>query len=261
MPRVQILAGLAKYNLRVNGSEAYFVDGAVGASASHAAVHSTVYAVAAGAADAGDQLAGGGKGRLNVGFVDLGDPFSLSRASPVAPSTATPCLAWRGGRPVALRVPYLLWLLPPRLPVRVPVRRCDPRRATDDVFAQPRRRAVVVHDGSVVGAGKAWDGRIVPACRRCLRGESSLRTKQLLMLASAASVCLALVPVTVRACVQALYRLGLSYGPAADVGLAVLTSPTYPSWLDMITLVRRFVVAQARLLSQVCSHARTRTHT
>ncbi len=48
-------AALARHNLRRNGSEAYFVDGAVGASADHAAVHSTLFAAAAGAAD-GDSV-------------------------------------------------------------------------------------------------------------------------------------------------------------------------------------------------------------
>jgi alpha-L-rhamnosidase len=54
-------AALARHNLRRNGSEAFFVDGAVGASAAHAAVHSTLFAAAAGAADGdaalGDALA------------------------------------------------------------------------------------------------------------------------------------------------------------------------------------------------------------
>ena len=52
-----VRTALYNLNLRHNGSEAYFVDGAVGPSSLHAAVHSTVYAVAAGAAD-GDAVLG-----------------------------------------------------------------------------------------------------------------------------------------------------------------------------------------------------------
>ena len=54
-----VRAALRARNLRVNASEAFFVDGAVGKSAAHAAVHSTVYAAAAGAAD-GDAALGAG---------------------------------------------------------------------------------------------------------------------------------------------------------------------------------------------------------
>jgi alpha-L-rhamnosidase len=43
--------GLRALNWRTNGSEAFFVDGAAGAPAAHAAVHSTVMALAAGALD------------------------------------------------------------------------------------------------------------------------------------------------------------------------------------------------------------------
>lgn len=46
---------LLSLNLRHNGSEAYFVDGAVGSSADHAAVHSTLYSISAGVADAGGE--------------------------------------------------------------------------------------------------------------------------------------------------------------------------------------------------------------
>ena len=51
-----VLASLLKLNLRVNATAgtASFVDGAVGAPASHTAVHSTLYAVSAGAADGVD---------------------------------------------------------------------------------------------------------------------------------------------------------------------------------------------------------------
>ena len=53
-----VRGALRRLNLRSNGSEAYFVDGAVGAPAAHAAVHSTLYAIAAGAADGDGALAG-----------------------------------------------------------------------------------------------------------------------------------------------------------------------------------------------------------
>jgi len=46
-------SALLALNLRTNDTEAYFVDGAVGKSASHVAVHSTLYAVSAGAAAEG----------------------------------------------------------------------------------------------------------------------------------------------------------------------------------------------------------------
>ena len=52
-----VRAALVGLNLRQNGSEAFFVDGGVGAPASHAAVHSTLYAIAAGAADGDGALA------------------------------------------------------------------------------------------------------------------------------------------------------------------------------------------------------------
>lgn len=51
-----VQSSLTRLNLRQNGSEAFFVDGAVGKSASHNAVHSTVYAIAAGAADGNASL-------------------------------------------------------------------------------------------------------------------------------------------------------------------------------------------------------------
>ena len=51
--RGQVKASLLAHNLRTNGSEAYFVDGAVGTPSSHAAVHSTLYAISAGVADSG----------------------------------------------------------------------------------------------------------------------------------------------------------------------------------------------------------------
>jgi len=46
-----VLRSLVRLSLRRNATMAFFVDGAVGASASHAAVHSTLYAVSAGALD------------------------------------------------------------------------------------------------------------------------------------------------------------------------------------------------------------------
>lgn len=52
-----ITAGMKAHLLRYNASEAYFVDGAVGNSTGHAAIHSTLYAVAAGAADNDTALA------------------------------------------------------------------------------------------------------------------------------------------------------------------------------------------------------------
>jgi hypothetical protein len=51
-----VLSSLYRLNLRHNGSESFFVDGAVGKSASHNAVHSTVYAISAGAADGNASL-------------------------------------------------------------------------------------------------------------------------------------------------------------------------------------------------------------
>jgi hypothetical protein len=57
--RAAVLSALRRLNLRQNssGGEAFFVDGAAGASANHAAVHSTLYAISAGAAD-GDAALG-----------------------------------------------------------------------------------------------------------------------------------------------------------------------------------------------------------
>jgi len=54
-----VKASLRRLNLRLNasGGEAYFVDGAAGAPAAHAAVHSTLFAISAGAAD-GDAALG-----------------------------------------------------------------------------------------------------------------------------------------------------------------------------------------------------------
>ena len=52
-----VLDALRRLNLRSNTTMAYFVDGAVGSSASHAAVHSTLYAISAGAADGDAVLA------------------------------------------------------------------------------------------------------------------------------------------------------------------------------------------------------------
>lgn len=52
-----VVAGMRALNLRRNGSEAYFVDGAAGPSSKHAAVHSTLFAISAGAAD-GDAALG-----------------------------------------------------------------------------------------------------------------------------------------------------------------------------------------------------------
>jgi hypothetical protein len=37
--------------------------------------------------------------------------------------------------------------------------------------------------------------------------------------------------------VQGLYRLGVHTSAAADLALSILTSPSYPSWLDMIAQV------------------------
>jgi hypothetical protein len=53
----EVQKALKQLNLRQNGTEAYFVDGAVGKSSTHNAVHSTVYAISAGAAD-GDATLG-----------------------------------------------------------------------------------------------------------------------------------------------------------------------------------------------------------
>jgi hypothetical protein len=113
-----VRASLLHFNLRVNGSEAYFVDGAVGAPATHAAVHSTVYAISAGVADA-------------------------------------------GGAALAQQLTTFL-------------------------------------------------GRHGVAPSSCMMG---------------------------RWWVDGLYRLGLWAGEAADLALTILTSPSYPSWLDMIAQV------------------------
>lgn len=53
-----VLSALRSLNVRYNATagDAYFVDGAVGAPASHAAVHSTLYAISAGAADGDAEL-------------------------------------------------------------------------------------------------------------------------------------------------------------------------------------------------------------
>ena len=112
--RDSVRAALRSTVLRTNGTMAYFVDGANGAPNRHAAVHSTLYAVAAGAADGNATLA-------------------------------------------AALTAYL------------------------------------VHHG-------------VPPSS-CMMG---------------------------RWWVSSLLRLGVQYAPAADAALAVLTSATYPSWLDML---------------------------
>lgn len=70
-----ITAGMKAQLLRYNGSEAYFVDGAVGNSTQHAAIHSTLYAVAAGAADNDTALAA-----MVRGFVQHGGCAGCTKA-------------------------------------------------------------------------------------------------------------------------------------------------------------------------------------
>jgi hypothetical protein len=122
-----VRSSLLHLNLRLNGSQAYFVDGAVGNASTHAAVHSTVYAAAAGVADVGGQ--------------------------PLA-AQLTSFLAQHGVAPSSCMM------------------------------------------------GRWW--------------------------------------------VEGLYRLGVWTPQAADLALALLTSPVYPSWLDMIAQVCELLVpAQA----------------
>ena len=53
-----IVAAMRTHLLRSSGNESFFVDGATGPAAQHAAIHSTLYAAAAGVADGDAELAG-----------------------------------------------------------------------------------------------------------------------------------------------------------------------------------------------------------
>ena len=137
------LAALRRLNVRRNGSEAYFVDGAVGASASHAAVHSTLYAISAGAADGDADL-----GRALTAF--------LSRHG-VAPSScmmvrrsSQPLVEGRGAAALVRSAPSVVWWCPRRL--RCPcVWRC--------LTVTPTVTPLTI--GSLVGLRPLSPGRVV----------------------------------------------------------------------------------------------------